>query len=550
MKKKEKQFSLESLSFIFRHPWAFMAAVVLVLNLVGVYLGYLKLNYQVKAIIALETTSGGVVDPKFIQTKHSLIKDMIVGDSAIRTLVGILHPDLQEKSPREYEFLVSVLRNPRTGIRIVPERGSSQDSQLVSISFASRDPKFSYAVVCAALEAVERISKEKTYDKIRMGSAFLKKQLYFYAGKLTKIEEYMSQLKSQIRRIYPTLTSEEKNLVDKNLSVLNMTVLGLGEGASGSAYSSKGEKDESEKADHLMRMNKRKKLIEGALAEGEPGVLFLARRDAEEDEQVQQYEKKISDKEAMKSEFLSQGCLPEHPYVAMLNRDIKVLADLKDERVQGLTDTEKAKQRYEEEINELNASISMLNYENRIMGEDKKKEDATTPSGTSSVSAQENDVSLILARLNELKTEKEVAQHYFNEFRGQLEVADLKGRMETEKSGVEMRVIEKPKLPQAPVRADKLRIIVLGLLMAVAAGSGFSYLLDMMDNSVWTAGELRHILEVPVLGAVETIMMPEDRSMLKFRRWAGLAAMLIFTLVIQIAGAKVLIPLYNGVFGL
>jgi hypothetical protein len=547
MERKKAEFSLESINFVFRHHWVFIAAIVLVLNLVGVYMTYLKLHYQVRGMIAFETTSAGVVDSKFIQAKHSLIKDILVG-SNIKAIVDLIQPGLAENDPSGFDSLVNYLRNPRTGIKIIPERGASPDSQQVNIVFTSRDPKFSYAVVAATMQAFESLSKEKTRDKIVAGGSFLKKQLGYYRAKITKIDEYVSQLKGELERFYPSLNPEERKLVDENLAMLGMTIVNPADYAR-KIGSREGMDEESEASVRLMRMNKRKKLIETALEEGDTGIAMLARKDADEDVDRMQYDREIAEKEAAKTQFLAKGCLPEHPYVKKMDRDIETLRDLKSERARGLTDMSKAKQRYGEELKDLNASITSLNFEKERMANNDKERAGILP-GDSSKPHEFNDVSLMVARLMELKDEKDVSQHYYDELRQQFEVAELKGRMETEKSGIEIRVIEEPKLPEGPMPVNKTRVFLLGLFIALAAGFGSAYLLDLLDGSIRTSAALRAITGVLVLGAIDRIMMHDDVIFSKLKVRVAVIVVVIFTIFMQTIGTKLLIPVYMGVFGL
>ena len=65
-----------------------------------------------------------------------------------------------------------------------------------------------------------------------------------------------------------------------------------------------------------------------------------------------------------------------------------------------------------------------------------------------------------------------------------------------------VRIIESAGLPNAPIRPDKVRIMLLALAGGLAAGLGLSFGLNAMDSSFKTVDKAEGILGLPVLGAV------------------------------------------------
>ena len=65
-----------------------------------------------------------------------------------------------------------------------------------------------------------------------------------------------------------------------------------------------------------------------------------------------------------------------------------------------------------------------------------------------------------------------------------------------------VRIIETAGLPKAPVRPDKVRIMVLAIAGGLAAGLGLSFGLNAIDSSFKTVDKAEKILGLPILGAV------------------------------------------------
>ncbi|MEA3212781.1 MAG: polysaccharide biosynthesis transport protein [Chthoniobacter sp.] len=80
-----------------------------------------------------------------------------------------------------------------------------------------------------------------------------------------------------------------------------------------------------------------------------------------------------------------------------------------------------------------------------------------------------------------------------------------------------VRIIETAGLPKAPVRPDKVRIMLLAFAGGLAAGLGLSFGLNAIDSSFKTVDKTEKILGVPILGAVprnagDTAMVFDDAT--------------------------------------
>jgi capsular polysaccharide biosynthesis protein len=140
-------------------------------------------------------------------------------------------------------------------------------------------------------------------------------------------------------------------------------------------------------------------------------------------------------------------------------------------------------------------------------------------------------VSVSASRLMDLRNEKEVTQRYYNDMRQQLEGAELKSRMEKEEAGIEISIIEEPKVPLEPIPTQKGKTVFMGFIIALAAGAGLAYLVDSLDRSVKSSPELRHLLHIPVVGVIDRINTNYDMKITKVRRNTIIISLLVFAIL-------------------
>ena len=65
-----------------------------------------------------------------------------------------------------------------------------------------------------------------------------------------------------------------------------------------------------------------------------------------------------------------------------------------------------------------------------------------------------------------------------------------------------IRTVEKAVTPTAPVRPDKKRNIMLGLILGLMTGIGLAFLLEYLDQTLHTADDIEKYLDLPVLSVI------------------------------------------------
>jgi succinoglycan biosynthesis transport protein ExoP len=127
----------------------------------------------------------------------------------------------------------------------------------------------------------------------------------------------------------------------------------------------------------------------------------------------------------------------------------------------------------------------------------------------------------------------ESAQLKYQEILSKQTEVQVSQNLETERKGEKFTLIEPPQIPEKPVSPNRLLILILGVVMALAIGAGAVVLRDSFDTSVRGPNDIRQLLQVPALASIPRIVTEADRArhrwMLRLS-WAGGAAGLLLSL--------------------
>jgi len=91
-----------------------------------------------------------------------------------------------------------------------------------------------------------------------------------------------------------------------------------------------------------------------------------------------------------------------------------------------------------------------------------------------------------------------------------LESAKITERLDNSENRTKFRVIEPARLPLIPVKPNKLKLNLLGLLLGGAIGLGCVYLLEYSDTSFRSSQELKEYFGYPVLGSISKMITLQE----------------------------------------
>jgi polysaccharide chain length determinant protein (PEP-CTERM system associated) len=141
------------------------------------------------------------------------------------------------------------------------------------------------------------------------------------------------------------------------------------------------------------------------------------------------------------------------------------------------------------------------------------------------VQAAMDDVQLMLAEtpavaelLSGLEREYKHLFGSYQDFSNRQLEATVQAQLERRQLGEHFRVLEAAFIAPNPSSPDRLMIIALGVVFAVAVGAGLGILLESVDGSFHSARQLQSAIGIPVLAAIPRISLEADLAALRRSR--------------------------------
>jgi uncharacterized membrane protein HdeD (DUF308 family) len=102
------------------------------------------------------------------------------------------------------------------------------------------------------------------------------------------------------------------------------------------------------------------------------------------------------------------------------------------------------------------------------------------------------------------------------------------------KKGEHFTLIDPPRFPQKPYKPNRLKILLIGLVLAIGSGIALTTLLEMNDYSIRDSDTLTLATSFPVLAGIPEIVTQEDIRRKKKKR-----IMITVAIVLCLAAAVV-----------
>jgi polysaccharide chain length determinant protein (PEP-CTERM system associated) len=130
--------------------------------------------------------------------------------------------------------------------------------------------------------------------------------------------------------------------------------------------------------------------------------------------------------------------------------------------------------------------------------------------------------------------DRQVAKDLYDSMLKRYDEARLAASVETDRQGQRFRVLESALPPEGPTGPNRFRLILMGILLALAAAVGMVLTAEQFDASFHGIDELREFTSVPVLVSIPPIgPMPLKRRLL-----TGLATVSALAMIALIAAAS------------
>jgi protein tyrosine kinase modulator len=104
-----------------------------------------------------------------------------------------------------------------------------------------------------------------------------------------------------------------------------------------------------------------------------------------------------------------------------------------------------------------------------------------------------------------LTRDQQSAKEQYDTLMKQYNDAQFVASMETDRQGERFRILESAIPPDGPKAPNRMRLLLMGLLLAIGAAIGAVLVAEQLDSSFHSLDELRHFTRVPVLAAIPAI---------------------------------------------
>jgi succinoglycan biosynthesis transport protein ExoP len=134
-----------------------------------------------------------------------------------------------------------------------------------------------------------------------------------------------------------------------------------------------------------------------------------------------------------------------------------------------------------------------------------------------------------------LTRDQQASKGLYDSLLKKLDEAQLGENLETDRHGEQFRVLEDALPPSAPVAPNRPRLVILGLILAIAAGVGAVLAAEQFDETFHDVDDLRNFTKVPVLASIPRVSPGYPQRVLR----PVLATVSIFVVVVVFATLSV-----------
>lgn len=114
-------------------------------------------------------------------------------------------------------------------------------------------------------------------------------------------------------------------------------------------------------------------------------------------------------------------------------------------------------------------------------------------------------------QMRSLENEVASARSVYEKFKDQLTGSEISQSLMRGESESKYLVVEPASLPLAPIKPDRMKILVLGLILGGIVGGAAALLAELLDKSFKTVEDVENYLGTPVLATIPRIASPRKK---------------------------------------
>ncbi|MEW6417399.1 MAG: XrtA system polysaccharide chain length determinant [Nitrospirota bacterium] len=476
---------------------------------------FLSKTYEASSTVFIERSS--VIDPLIrgvgvsssMEDRLRNLKDGITSRNIIERVLKKIDMDTKAKDSGQYEALIE---NIRKNLDIKVKSARERETDLFIISYKGEDPKTVRDIVNTIVS--EYIEENMSYKRKDAYGAY-----EFIEGQLLEYKKRLEESDSATREF------REKNpyMVPQSETTLLTRLEGF-----------QTAKIEAEiKLKELLR--KKDNLQKQLSGEKELTVAFVTREGSPQarlnylNNQLIQLMTRYTD---------------EYPEVIRVKREIeelkKQISEAKDSHAES-SGSETAAinpvyQQLKEELARTDSEIESLRA--RLAELSRQQQEAQGTLGRMPKEQEE---------WAKLQRDRNVYQRIYDDLLQKLENARVSKDLELTDKAATFRVVDPAIIPAQPIKPDRVRIILLGILLGLASGTGIVFGLEYFNNSYKDEDSIEAGLKLPVLASIPKIITEADELSEKRRDRKVFMASGAYLFIIGIVLIKEFLSRYMGI---
>jgi polysaccharide biosynthesis transport protein len=333
-----------------------------------------------------------------------------------------------------------------------------ENSHVLQLSFEHTDPQLAAAIVNAAAENFIRRSFENKTSRFEQTSSWLDRSTRELKGKMQQAEQ---ELADYTRRNQIFSLEGNQSLTTEKLAKLHAQVL-------------------QAETDRMLKESLYEEVKSGRTAQ---------LPEAFADPKTGTLEQKVGELRVQQAE-LSVKYGPENPRVAEVEQKIKTMEGQ-------ITGTRRT---LEERLK--------ADYERAARDERSLKQALDSAKGEA---VQQNQAAI---QLSVLRQNADTAKSLYNDFLQKTNQADLQLAQQHK----DLHIIEPAEAPGSPIGPQRLRTILIGLLVSLIAGVGLAFFLEYLDNTVKSVEDIERFAQLPTLAVIPSINSVSQRALTAKRK--------------------------------
>ena len=470
---------------MWKHRWLGLLVAWVVAIVGSVVVLSVPDKYEATARIFVDTQSilkplmsGLAVQPN-VEQQISMLSRTLISRPNVEKLIRMADLDLGNTSKQAQEGLIDQLT------KTLEIKNVGRDN-LYILSYRDASPERAKKVIQSLVSIFVESSLGDTRKDSDSARKFIDEQIKVYVAKLEEAETRLKQFK--LRNI-ETQTNDGQDMAAQFGAVSNQlrqAKLELREAENArDAAKKQMDAEKSTSAD----ITSRSLLQESAMSIATPEI------DARIDVQRRNLD------------GLLQRFTEQHPDVAGARRLIKELEDIKRKEVQELRKAAMANPAVASSNNSLAyQELSRVMATSEVLVASLRARVAEFESRYARARESMKTAPQVEAEFAQLNRDYEINKKNYNDLVSRRESASMSGELESVSGVADFRLIDPPRTSPKPVAPNRILLMPLALLAALAAGLGITFVMSQLRAVFFDARSMSESLGVPLLGVVSMVL--------------------------------------------